>query len=188
MFTRCGKFVYTGPTVHWLRDGNVETDQELDALVSRLECIVAIVEESFLHLLASQHSMCWVSVAEHIVRQKGGCLIRQFLYGFDDCTIPPIGNRSVSVRSGRAGPLLALNIELIEFLRSSGYTWQEVCSVIMPRCAHAQARYTVVCFCVCVCVCLCRLLQLLKDQWSASRSFYRLLVMFSWILIRGFAK
>ncbi len=22
----------------------------------------------------------------------------------------------------------------------------------MPRCAHAQARYTVVCVCVCVCV------------------------------------
>ncbi len=56
--------------------------------------------------------------------------------------------------------------------------------LIMPRCAHAQARYTV----VCLCVCLCRLLQLLKDQRSASKGFYRLLVMFSWILIRGFAK
>ena len=55
-----------------------------------------------------------------------------------------------------------------------------------------------VCVCVCVCmracvracvsVCLCRLLQLLKDESSASKSFYRLLVMFTWILIRGFAK
>ncbi len=27
--------------------------------------------------------------------------------------------------------------------------------VIMPRCAHAQSRYTVVCLCVCVSVCLC---------------------------------
>ncbi len=45
-----------------------------------------------------------------------------------------------------------------------------------------------VCVCVCVCVCLCRLLQLLNDQSSASKSFYRLLVMFTWILIRGFAK
>ena len=79
--------------------------------------------------------------------------------------------------------------------------------VIMPRCACAsevygsleirpinrpgfEARYTVVCFLcvVCVSVCLCRLLQLLKDESSASKSFYRLLVMFTWILIRGFAK
>ncbi len=62
--------------------------------------------------------------------------------------------------------------------------------LIMPR-AHVQARYTVVCLClccVCVSVCLCRLLQLLKDQQSASKGFYRLLVMFSWIMIRGFAK
>ncbi len=33
---------------------------------------------------------------------------------------------------------------------------------------------------------MCRLLQLLKDESSASKSLYRLLVMFSWILIRGF--
>ncbi len=46
--------------------------------------------------------------------------------------------------------------------------------------AHARARDTVVC--LCVCVCLCRLLQLLKDESSASKSFYRLLVMFTWIL------
>ena len=45
-----------------------------------------------------------------------------------------------------------------------------------------------VCLCVCVCVCVCRLLQLLKDESSASKSFFRLLVMFTWILIRGFAK
>ncbi len=40
------------------------------------------------------------------------------------------------------------------------------CIIIMPLCAHAQARYTVVCSCVCICmcVCVCRLLQLLKDQ------------------------
>ena len=37
-------------------------------------------------------------------------------------------------------------------------------------------------------MCVCRLLQLLKDESSASKSFYRLLVMFTWILIRGFAK
>ncbi len=40
----------------------------------------------------------------------------------------------------------------------------------------------------CVSVCVCRPLQLLKDESSASKSFYRLLVMFTWILICGFAK
>ncbi len=50
--------------------------------------------------------------------------------------------------------------------------------------AHAQARYTVVCLCVCVSVCV----DCYSCSRSASKSFYRLLVMFSWILIRGFAK
>ncbi len=52
----------------------------------------------------------------------------------------------------------------------------------MPRCACASEVYGS------VCVCVCRLLQLLKDQRSVSKGSYRLLVMFSWILIRGFAK
>ena len=71
-----------------------------------------------------------------------------------------------------------------------------MCSFIMPRCACASEVYygsVFVCLCIdiyglCVCVCVCRLLQLLKDESSASKSFYRLLVMFTWILIRGFAK
>ncbi len=61
----------------------------------------------------------------------------------------------------------------------------------MPRCACASEVYgsVFVCLSVCVSVCLSvRLLQLLKDQRSASKSFYRLLVMFSWILTCGFAK
>ncbi len=58
----------------------------------------------------------------------------------------------------------------------------------MPWCACTSEVYGSVFVCVCVCVCLCRLLQLLKDESSASKSFYRLLVMFTWILIREFAK
>ncbi len=63
--------------------------------------------------------------------------------------------------------------------------------IIMPRCACASEVYGSVfvclcvravsvcpsCVCVCVCVCVCRPLQLLKDESSASKSFYRLLVM-----------
>ena len=54
----------------------------------------------------------------------------------------------------------------------------------MPRCACASEVYgsVFVCVCVCLCLCLCRLLQLLKDKSSASKSFYRLLVMFTWTL------
>ncbi len=58
--------------------------------------------------------------------------------------------------------------------------------LVMPRCACASEVYGSVF--VCLCVCVCRLLQLLKDESSASKSFYMLLLMFSWILIRGFAK
>ncbi len=65
-------------------------------------------------------------------------------------------------------------------------------TVIMLRCACASEVYgsVFVCLhlCVCICVCVCRPLQLLKDESSASKSFYRLLVMFTWIFIRGFAK
>ena len=66
--------------------------------------------------------------------------------------------------------------------------------LIMPRCACASEVYGSVFVCLCVCVsvcvsvCVCRPLQLPKDESSASKSFYRLLVMFTWILIRGFAK
>ena len=54
--------------------------------------------------------------------------------------------------------------------------------------ASVRMRKRGIRYIVCLCVCLCRLLQLLKDESSASKSFYRLLVLFSWILIRGFAK
>ncbi len=67
------------------------------------------------------------------------------------------------------------------------YIWRYLV-IIMPRCTCASEVYGSVFVCVSVSVCLCRLLQLLKDQRSASKGFYRLLVMFSWISIRGFAK
>ncbi len=63
------------------------------------------------------------------------------------------------------------------------------CTVYIAGDIHLEGLFGQgVCVCVCVCVCVraCvrahRLLQLLKDQLIASKSFYRLLVMFnSWI-------
>ncbi len=47
---------------------------------------------------------------------------------------------------------------------------------------HAQAKYTV-CVCVCVCVGVCRCVGCYSCSRIESESFYRLLVMFSWIII-----
>ncbi len=75
---------------------------------------------------------------------------------------------------------------------AGGMVLNAMTTIIMPRCACASEVYGSVFVCVCVCgcvwVCTCRLLQLLKDESSASKSFYRRLVMFTWILICGFAK
>ena len=68
-------------------------------------------------------------------------------------------------------------------MRFGGFLLQTIgLHVVMPRCACASEVYGS------VSVFVCRLLQLLKAESSASKSFYRLLVMFTWILIRGFAK
>ena len=60
--------------------------------------------------------------------------------------------------------------------------------LIMPWYACASEVYGSVLVCLCVCTCVDCYMQLLKDKSSASKSFYRLLVMLTWILIRGFAK
>ncbi len=64
------------------------------------------------------------------------------------------------------------------------FSFRAVKFINMPRCACSTEVYGS----VFVCLCVYRLLQLLKDESSASKSFYRLLAMFSWILICGFAK
>ena len=60
---------------------------------------------------------------------------------------------------------------------------------LMPRCAHVQTRYTVVCdMCVCACHCVCVHVDCYScnDKRSASKSLHRLLVTFSWIAISGY--
>ena len=57
--------------------------------------------------------------------------------------------------------ILLLYQNVYAFLyRGEGQGDKTMGTIIMPWCAHAQARYTVVCLRVCV----CRLLQLLRDQ------------------------
>lgn len=67
----------------------------------------------------------------NIMRHRGSCLLREIVYGCDDCTIPAVRTRSSFVRCGQLGrPLIVLNIEHVEFLRSAGYTWHDVASII----------------------------------------------------------
>lgn len=54
--------------------------------------------------------------------------MRRILYGYNDCTIPAIGIEPFRLMlSGLAGrPRLLVNLKHVEFLRSAGYTWEEV--------------------------------------------------------------
>lgn len=107
-------------------------DVNYDSIISRMESALTIIEES-IHLLSSDH-LRFANELQllDVMRRRGGCLLRRLAYGWDDCTVPPIGAgyRTV-IRSGLVGrPSLALDIEHIEFLRTSGYTWEEVASVL----------------------------------------------------------
>ncbi len=87
---------------------------------------------------------------------------------------------------------LSLFLEVRKLLKLQGVAYLEGRLKSRSYCNYASVRmpsevYGSVCVCVCVCacacacvcVCLCRLLQLLKDESSTSKSFYRLLVMFT---------
>ena len=79
------------------------------------------LKNAFMHLLSADH-LCFATELQllSIMRQKGGRLLRGVVYGSEDCTIPPIGAGCRVILSGLVGrPSLALNIEHIEFLRTS---------------------------------------------------------------------
>ena len=105
------------------------TELSEDSLISRLESTLVIIEES-IHMTAGTNFHTELQLL-NTMRQKAARFIRFIQYGCNDCTIPAIGVGSTFVRSGRVGrPSLVLNIEHIEFLRSSGYTWEEVASAL----------------------------------------------------------
>ena len=63
------------------------------------------------------------------MRQTAARCMRQIVYGYNDCTIPPVGIQQfrVYLHSGTVGrPRLVVNIEQVELLRAYGYTWNEV--------------------------------------------------------------
>ena len=102
--------------------------------MSRLESILAVVEEG-IHLLScgDQCSPCFSTELQvlSVMWQECERLLRQIVYGYNECTVPPIGRGNQVIKSGCIGrPCVAVNIHHVEFLRKSGCTWDEVASVL----------------------------------------------------------
>ena len=97
-----------------------------DLLVGRLESQLAIVEEG-INLLAQSSYTQEHSTLVRLHSTLSRCL-RLLLYGFNDCTVPPVGISSYHLEhSGLPGrPKIVLNIDIIELLRGCGYKWNDV--------------------------------------------------------------
>ena len=95
-------------------------------LITRVDTMLSVVEEGFQLLCMSVHE------TEHSlllgIRRDLSRHLRLLLYGFSDCTVPPIAISTYSLQySGAAGrPRIIVNIDTVEFLRSCGYTWNQV--------------------------------------------------------------
>lgn len=95
-------------------------------LISRVDAMLSVMEEGIQLLSVSAY------VAEHSLllgmRRDLSRHLLILLYGFNDCTVPPIAISNYSLQySGVAGrPKIILNIDTIDFLGSCGYTWSQV--------------------------------------------------------------
>jgi len=103
---------------------------EPSGLIDRLDTMLSLVEEG-IQLLSTS-----VYVAEYSlllgIRTNLSRHLRLLLYGFNDCTVPPIAITSYSLQySGAAGrPRIVVNIDTVELLRSCGYTWNQVAEAL----------------------------------------------------------
>ncbi len=110
---------------HGDQDGEME--QAADDLVMRLESALVIIEESIQLLHGTQYHGELQLLNR--MRLEASRSIRRIMYGYNDCTIPAIATQPFRaiLRLGLVGrPRLLVNIEQAEFLRSTGYTWNEV--------------------------------------------------------------
>ena len=104
----------------------------VDALLNRLESTMSIVEEginllSYSSLFTAEHALL-LTFRTSLAR----CL-RTLQYGINDCTVPPICIPSSTTQhySGfRGRPTILLNLETVELLRSSGYTWSDIAGTL----------------------------------------------------------
>lgn len=95
-------------------------------LISQADTMLSIVEEGLQLLRMSVHETEYSLLLG--MRRDLSRHLRLLLYGFNDCTVPSIAISTYSLQySGAAGrPRIIVNIDTVEFLRSCGYTWNQV--------------------------------------------------------------
>jgi len=99
----------------------------VDNIITCLESAIAIVEEG-IQVLQETVYVGEVQLLSSMKREASR-YIRELSCGHNDCTIPPVGIAPYIVEhsSGLVGrPRIVLNLEQVDFLRSCGYTWEEV--------------------------------------------------------------
>ena len=88
------------------------------------------INEEGMNLLS--HSLFFAELALlPTFRTSLAMCLRTLQYGTNDCTVPPICIRSSTTQynSGcRGRPTIVLNLETVELLRVSGYTWNNIAS------------------------------------------------------------
>lgn len=106
-------------------EGHQFDHTEPSGLTDRLDTMLSSVEEG-IQLLSTSVYVAEYSLLQGI-RTNLSRHLRLLLYGFNDCTVPPIAITSYSLQySGAAGrPRIAVNIDTVELL-SCGYTWNQV--------------------------------------------------------------
>lgn len=94
--------------------------------MSRLDTILSVLEEG-IQLFADSSYTTEHSILLGLRNNISRCL-RVLQYGFNDCTVPPVAIFGYSMLySGDVGrPKILVNVETVDFLRSCGYTWDQV--------------------------------------------------------------
>lgn len=99
----------------------------VSGLLNRVESTLSIVEEGINLLSASPLFSAECTLLSTFRNSLARC-VRTLQYGQNDCTVPPVFVPSYTLfYSGYRGrPSILLNLEKVELLRSSGYTWNEI--------------------------------------------------------------
>ncbi len=110
-------------------------------LINQLEAMLVILEEG-IQLLSSSTYGTEFSTLEEMWKNLVHYL-RLMIYGFNDTTIPPVNVLPYSLHhSGRSvgRPTIILNFEMIELMRTSGYTWTECIGNKSNNCLEKTER------------------------------------------------